>query len=94
MSQFGTGQGTQDRDLLSSVLVPNNQAVVEIGMSEKNKASFDNMLTGQWLIRTVSEIRQEMKHTEATQQETCVDYLTPNMKALQSFNPSAPEFFF
>ena len=47
MSQFGTGQGTQDRDLLSSVLVPNNQAVVEIGMSEKNKASFDNMLTGQ-----------------------------------------------
>jgi len=35
MFQFGTDQGTQNRDLLSSVLVPNNQAVLEIGMSEK-----------------------------------------------------------
>jgi len=47
MSQFGTGQGTQNRDLLSSVPVPNNQAVFQIGMSEKNTASFGNMLTGQ-----------------------------------------------
>jgi len=48
-------------------------------------ASFGNVLTGQWLIRMVSEIHQQMKHTEAIQQEDCMDYLTPKMKALQSF---------
>lgn len=33
----------------------------------------------------MSEIHQQMKHTEPIQQETCMDYLTPKFKALQSF---------
>ena len=32
----------------------------------------------------VNEIHQQMKHTNATQQETFMDYLTPEMKALHT----------
>jgi len=50
----------------------------------KNMASFGDTLTGKRLIRLASEIHQQMKHTKAIQQETCIDYLTLKMKALQT----------
>lgn len=51
--QLGTGQDTQNQDLLASVLVPNSWAALQSGKSKKNMKL---LLRGQRLIQLGSDI--------------------------------------